>query len=79
MWKIFPHPYPVELCYGPAEIKGAVVFAEDYAPLMDLKQKRSAFITGTRSLKSEAPEKTRTVVIKDETHEIPFYCKDREG
>ena len=67
------------LCYGPAEIKGAVVFADDTALNGPETKENCVYFRHKITEKRGSGKKRRTVVIKDETHEIPFYCKDREG
>ena len=67
------------LCYGPAEIKGAVVFADDTALNGPETKDKCVYYRHKITEKRSDGKKTRTVVIKDETREIPFYCKDSEG
>mgnify|MGYP001186848296 CR=1 FL=1 len=67
------------LCYGPAEIKGAVVFADDTALNGPETKDKCVYYRHKITEKRRSGKKNRIVVIKDETHQIPFYCKDREG
>lgn len=67
------------LCYGPAEIKGTVVLADDTALSGPETKEKCVYYRHKITEKRRSGKKTRIVVIKDETHEIPFYCKDREG
>ena len=67
------------LCYGPAEIKGTVVFADDTALNGPETKDKCVYFRHKITEKRSDGKKTRTVVIKDETRGIPFYCKDREG
>jgi hypothetical protein len=68
------------ISYGPSELKGVTKFIEDYAPLIGPETKeKCVYYRHKITEKRRSGKKTRIVVIKDETHEIPFYCKDREG
>ena len=68
------------ISYGPSELKGIIEFIEDYAPLTGPETKENCvYFRHKITEKRGSGKKRRTVVIKDETHEIPFYCKDREG
>ena len=68
------------ISYGPSELKGHIEFTEDYAPLIGPETKeKCVYYRHKITEKRRSGKKTRIVVIKDETHEIPFYCKDREG
>ena len=68
------------ISYGPSELKGHIEFTKDYAPLIGPETKeKCVYYRHKITEKRRSGKKTRIVVIKDETHEIPFYCKDREG
>ena len=68
------------ISYGPSELKGVTKFIEDYDPLIGPETKeKCVYYRHKITEKRRSGKKTRIVVIKDETHEIPFYCKDREG
>ena len=68
------------ISYGPSELKGHIEFTEDYAPLIGPETKeKCVYYRHKITEKRRSGKKTRIVVIKDETYEIPFYCKDREG
>ena len=67
------------LCYGPSELKGVVSFTDDSPLLGPETKKECVYYRHQITEKRSDGKKTRTVVIKDETEEIPFYCKDREG
>lgn len=68
------------ISYGPSELKGHIEFTEDYSPLIGPETKeKCVYYRHKITEKRRSGKKTRIVVIKDETHEIPFYCKDREG
>ena len=68
------------ISYGPSELKGHIELTKDYAPLIGPETKeKCVYYRHKITEKRRSGKKTRIVVIKDETHEIPFYCKDREG
>ena len=68
------------ISYGPSELKGQIEFTEDYAPLTGPETKeKCVYYRHKITEKRRSGKETTIVVIKDETHEIPFYCKDREG
>ena len=68
------------ISYGPSELKGRIEFTKDYAPLIGPETKKKCVYFRYKIIeKRRSGKKTKIVVIKDETHEIPFYCKDREG
>jgi hypothetical protein len=68
------------ISYGPSELKGRIEFTKDYAPLIGPETKEKCVYYRHKIIeKRRSGKKTKIVVIKDETHEIPFYCKDREG
>ena len=68
------------ISYGPSELKGRIEFTKDYAPLIGPETKEKCVYYRHKIIeKRRSGKKTKIVVIKDEAHEIPFYCKDREG
>jgi len=67
------------LCYGPSELKGHVAFTEDSPLVGPETKKKCVYYRHKITEKRRSGKKTETVIIKDETREIPFFCKDREG
>ena len=67
------------LAYGPSEIKGKVNFSENISLKGPETGTNCVYYRHKITEKRTNGKKTRTVVIKDESHHVPFFCKDREG
>ena len=67
------------LAYGPSEIKGKVNFSDNISLKGPETGTNCVYYRHKITEKRTNGKKTRTVVIKDESHHVPFFCKDREG
>ena len=67
------------LCYGPAEIKGIISLIDNYPLTSPETKKKCVYYRHKITEKRGSGKNSKTVVIKDEINEIPFFCKDREG
>ena len=64
------------ISYGPSELKGQIEFTEDYAPLTGPETKeKCVYYRHKITEKRRSGKETTIVVIKDETHEIPFLLQ----
>jgi hypothetical protein len=67
------------LAYGPAEIKGMVECAPDQFLEGPLSGEKCVFYRYKITERRGSGKKSRTIVIKDRKHCVPFQCRDSEG
>ncbi|MDA0725812.1 MAG: hypothetical protein O3B25_16300, partial [Verrucomicrobia bacterium] len=67
------------LAYGPAEIKGIVECDPNRFLKGPISDAKCVYYRYKITERRRSGKKTRTVVIKDEKHYVPFQCRDSEG